>query len=100
MRDILKNIFYKSIGDDELLFKINTGDTPEEKRKDGIPLESENTLKLPKSLLEERKQFPSSSSSSSSQPPLPTIYPKPNKQKEEARKKVYSILMTYVKNYL
>lgn len=104
MRDILKNIFYKSTQniDEELLFKMNiTGDTPEEKRSDGIPLDSENMLKLPASLEEERI-FPSSSTSSSSQsPPIYYSQEKINKkEKEKARRKVYSKLMTHVTEYM
>lgn len=105
MRDILKNILYKSTQntDEELLFKMNiTGDTPEEKRSDGVPLESENTLKLPLSLKEE-SDFPSSSTASTSQTPPPIYYSqeKLNTQaKEKARKEVYSKLLTHVKEYM
>lgn len=100
MRDILKNILYKSTQDidEELLFKMNiTGDTPEEKRSDGIPLDSE--LKLPASLEEERI-FPSSSTSSSSQAPPYSQEKMNNEEKEKARRKVYSKLMAHVTEYM
>ena len=104
MRNILKNILYKSTQsiDEELLFKMNiTGDTPEETRSDGIPLDSENMLKLPASLEEERF-FPSSSTPSSSQS-RPIYYSQEEinkKEKEKARRKVYSKLMTHVTEYM
>ena len=108
MRDIFKNIFYKSTrGNEEedtdeelLLFKMNiTGNTPEEKRNDGPSLEGKNLPSLPASLKE--SVFPSSSTSGSSSQPIYYSREKSNEQKKEkARKEVYSQLITHVTKYI
>lgn len=105
MRDILKNIFYKSTQNDtseELIFKIDIArNTPELKQSDGPSLEGEDISSLPGSLKEE-SDFPSSSTSaSSSQSPIYHYQKKSNtREKEKVRKKVYSKLLTHVKEYL
>jgi hypothetical protein len=93
MRDLLKNIFYKSSYKEEGVFPFNTGSTPSPPQPSVQPPPIDPPPSLPMSLVELRESLPSSSTD------LPPARTKQNLYKSKRRKVYDKIIETYIKNF-